>query len=526
MNDFFFQRLSLIWLSSLFCLALGAQEAQKQSDIDYATRIDSFELKRHLFFLASDYMQGRETGTWGNNEAAKYASHYFKKWGLQTLDSSENYQQPVSFTRFTDISKQMEVDGQLLEPFTDFVVSPFRQQPLDSFYAESIYFAGYGLETASHDDFGSHDWSDKVVIIFKTLPDKLEKEVPEEASKLSLRLNNCLDHGVKAVLVIDESLRAYSARTSRYLDAQFLQLGKIKPEELPLPPHAHLSVPLAESWLNQSKTNFKKYRKRLLKKGGVSEEVFQTPVSISAFWHPSTEYVHSQNVVGYLPGQDTSLSDEHIVISAHYDHLGQRDKAVYNGADDNGSGTTAVLTLAETFSKWVEHGNPFPRGIVFILMTGEEKGLLGSRYYSEHPLLPLDKTMANVNVDMVGRIDETYSGKDDYIYVIGADRISQDLHDINEEANRRGPNITLDYTYNEEDDPNRYYYRSDHYNFAKKGIPAIFYFNGTHENYHGVGDTADKINFSAMQKRVQLIFLTAMQLVQREAPLHIEAKSK
>jgi len=524
MSDQFFQRLSMIALSSLFCLLLSAQDELRRSDIDYAKNIDSFELKRHLFFLASDYLQGRETGTWGNDEAAKYAAHYFEKWGLQAIDSSKNYQQPVSFTRITEITKWMEVNGNELEPFTDFVVSPFRQQPLDSFYAESISFAGYGIESASYDDFGEHDWTNKVVIIFKTLPDKLAKEVPEEAAKLSLRLKNCLDHGVKAVFVIDENLRSYSARTSRYLDAQFLQLGRIKPQELPLPPHAHLSVPLAESWLSQSKRNFKKYRKRLLKNGGISDKVFQTPVSVSAFWHPTTEYVHSQNVVGYLPGQDTTLQDEHIVISAHFDHLGQRDKAIYNGADDNGSGTTAVLTLAETFSHWVNNGNPLRRGIVFILMTGEEKGLLGSRYYSEHPLLPLDKTMANVNVDMVGRIDETYSGKGDYIYVIGADRISQDLHDINEEANRRGPNITLDYTYNEEDDPNRYYYRSDHYNFAKKGIPAIFYFNGTHENYHGVGDTPEKINFSAMQKRVQLIFLTAMQLVQREAPLHIDAK--
>ena len=261
-----------------------------------------------------------------------------------------------------------------------------------------------------------------------------------------------------------------------------------------------------------------------MQNGGVSNKVLRISHPISGAWKPTLEFVQSQNVLGYLPGQDTSLRDEHIVLSAHYDHLGTRDNATYNGADDNGSGTTAILTLAETFSQWAaKEGSP-KRGILFILMTGEEKGLLGSRYYSENPLLPLDKAMANVNIDMVGRIDKAYEGKEDYIYVIGADRISQDLHDLNEKANAEGPELTLDYTYNEEDDPNRYYYRSDHYNFAKKGIPAIFFFNGTHEDYHGVGDTPDKINFSAMQKRIQLVFLTAMKLAQREEPLEINAK--
>jgi len=517
-------QLSLLLLSCLLSAPLFSQEYEKSEEIKYAAAIDSFELKRHLFFLASDYLQGRETGRWGNNEAAKYAAHYFNKWGLTAIDSSKDYQQPVTFTRFTDLDQRLEVNGVRLEPFTDFVVSPFRQQSLDSIYETSIYFAGYGIQAPGYDDFGTHDWSGKVVILFKTLPAKLEKTLPEESKDLSLRLKNCLRQGVKAVFVIDEGLTRYSARTRRYLDAKFLQLGKVSPSDLPLPAHAHVSVPLAESWLNQSEYNFQKYRKRLLKNKGVTENVLQLPVTVSANWSPRMEYAHSQNVVGYLPGQDTSLVGEHIIISAHYDHLGQRDKAVYNGADDNGSGTTSVLAIAETFTRWVSEGNPLKRGVLFVLMTGEEKGLLGSKYYAEHPLLPLNKTLANVNIDMVGRIDKAYENKEDYIYVIGADRISQDLHDINEEANSIGPNITLDYTYNEEDDPNRYYYRSDHYNFAKKGIPAIFFFNGTHKDYHGVGDTPDKIDFSAMQKRIQLIFLTSMKLAQREKPLEINTQ--
>ncbi|NBB89269.1 MAG: M28 family peptidase [Bacteroidetes bacterium] len=516
------QRLfAALLFSELLIFSLHAQSPGPLKALEYAEAIDSFELKRHLFFLASNDLEGRETGTTGNDRAANYAAHYFEKWGLQAVDSSLNYHQPVSFTRFTALAKALNVNGQQLEPYSDFVVSPFRQQPIDSFSDSSIYFAGYGVQSSSYDDFGAHDWSDKIVILFKTLPSNLEKELPEEATKLSLRLKNCLNQGVKAVLVIDEGLRRYSARTRRYLDAQFLQLGEIDPRTLPLPPHAHVSAALAEKWFSRADISFKKYRKRLLNNRGVSREIFQAPVAISGYWTPSTENVKSQNVVGYLPGQDTSGQDEHIIISAHYDHLGRREDAIYNGADDNGTGTTAVLTLAETFSRWVKEGHPIQRGILFVLMTGEEKGLLGSKHYAQHPLIPLNNAMANINIDMVGRIDDTYTQKDDYIYVIGADRISQDLHDINEEANKQGPKLTLDYTYNEEDDPNRYYYRSDHYNFAKKGIPAIFYFNGTHEDYHGVGDTPDKINYTAMRKRIQLMFLTAMQLAQREAPLEI-----
>jgi Zn-dependent M28 family amino/carboxypeptidase len=198
--------------------------------------------------------------------------------------------------------------------------------------------------------------------------------------------------------------------------------------------------------------------------------------------------------------------DEYIVVSAHYDHLGKKGDDIYNGADDNGSGTSSVLSLAEAFAKADAAGASMKRNILFLLFTGEEKGLLGSEYYTQNPLVPLDKTMANVNIDMVGRVDEKYTYNPNYIYVIGSDRLSKDLHDMNEAANKKYSNLTLDYTYNDEADPNRYYYRSDHYNFAKNGIPSIFFFNGTHEDYHRTTDTVDKINFEKMAKVDRHIF--------------------
>jgi hypothetical protein len=511
----------LFSITSSISSTAQSQSADLDLSLKYAQNIDSFELKRHLFFLASDYLQGRETGSWGNNKAAKYAAHYFEKWGLEPMDEESDYFQKIPFTRFLPATTALQIEHVILEPYDDFVVSPFRQKALPDGKASEIHFAGYGLENNAYDDFGDFDWTDKVLIIFKTLPPALKKLTTEEERDIKERLKRCQEKGAQAILVIDEEFQSTSTRTRRYVDAQFLQLNRIVPEDLPLPPHAYVPTNLASAWLSEARGNFKKYRKRLLRGNGLSQSPLVIKKEFSAQWIPKVEYLESQNVAGYLPGTDSAFAGEHIVISAHYDHLGQRKDAVYNGADDNGSGTTTVLALAETFSKMKQEGFAPRRGLLFILMTGEEKGLLGSRYYSDHPLLPLEQAMANVNIDMVGRVDEKYSTADDYIYVIGADRISQDLHDVNEAANERGPNITLDYTYNEEDDPNRYYYRSDHYNFAKKGVPAIFFFNGTHGDYHGVGDSPDKIQYSAMQKRAQLIFLTAFDLMQRKEGLRI-----
>ena len=260
--------------------------------------------------------------------------------------------------------------------------------------------------------------------------------------------------------------------------------------------------------------------------GGLKGKPLKIRTDMILNWQPQLEFIESNNVLAYLPGNHPKLKDEHIIISAHYDHLGERAEEVYNGADDNASGTTTILELAETFSEARRNGDTLDRSLLFMLMTGEEKGLLGSRYYADHPILPLEKAVANVNIDMVGRVDAKYADSSNYIYVIGADRISQELHDINELANSTGPGLILDYTYNEEDDPNRYYYRSDHYNFAKKGIPAIFYFNGTHDDYHRLSDTAEKISFTHMDGRAELFFLTIWELAQRPERLEISNSTK
>ncbi|WP_233901539.1 M28 family metallopeptidase, partial [Tenacibaculum piscium] len=228
----------------------------------------------------------------------------------------------------------------------------------------------------------------------------------------------------------------------------------------------------------------------------------------------------SENVLAFIKGSEKP--DEIVVISAHLDHEGIKDGEIYNGADDDGSGTVAILEIAEAFKKATDAGKRPKRSILFLHVTGEEKGLLGSKYYTENPVFPLKNTVTNLNIDMIGRVDEFHTENPNYVYLIGADKLSTELHNISEEMNKKYTNIALDYKYNDENDPNRFYYRSDHYNFAKHNIPVIFYFNGTHEDYHKPTDTPDKINYELLENRTRLVFHTAWEVANREKRLIVD----
>ena len=230
------------------------------------------------------------------------------------------------------------------------------------------------------------------------------------------------------------------------------------------------------------------------------------------------KYIKGENVIGFIEGTD--LKEELIIITAHYDHLGKHEDKIFNGADDDGSGTAATLEIAEAFMLAKKEGNGPRRSVLIMPVSGEEKGLLGSKYYTDHPIYPLENTVANLNIDMIGRVDDWHENGD-YVYLIGADMLSQELHDISEQTNDQYIGLDLDYTFNAEDDPNRYYYRSDHYNFAKNNIPVIFYFNGVHEDYHKVTDTVEKIDFNKIQTITRLVFLTAWELANRDERIQL-----
>lgn len=235
----------------------------------------------------------------------------------------------------------------------------------------------------------------------------------------------------------------------------------------------------------------------------------------------------SENVMAYIEG--TEKPEEIIVLSAHYDHVGIDKKGnIYNGADDDGSGTVSLLEIAQAFMQAKKDGLGPKRSILFLHVTGEEKGLYGSRFYTENPVFPLENTVANLNIDMIGRIDKKHDDDENnnYIYLIGSDRLSTELHNISEAANKNYVNLDLDYTYNAKNDPNRFYFRSDHYNFAKHNIPIIFYFNGVHEDYHKPTDTPDKIEYDLMTKRAKLVFYTAWEVANRAKRIIVDGAEK
>tara|TARA_R110002020_G_scaffold354590_3_gene567345 strand:+ start:1485 stop:2540 length:1056 start_codon:yes stop_codon:yes gene_type:complete len=240
----------------------------------------------------------------------------------------------------------------------------------------------------------------------------------------------------------------------------------------------------------------------------------------NSFFKAGSNLNASENVLAYIEG--STKPDEILVVSAHLDHVGVRsDGEVFNGADDDGSGTVAVLEIAKAFKQALKDGYRPKRSILFLHVTGEEKGLYGSRYYVENPVFPLENTIADLNIDMIGRQDANHDDPN-YVYLIGSDKLSTELDSISTAINKKYINLDLDYTYNEDGDPNRFYYRSDHYNFARNGVPVIFYFNGVHEDYHKVTDTPDKINYDILQKRARLVFFTAWELANRDKRIVVD----
>lgn len=229
----------------------------------------------------------------------------------------------------------------------------------------------------------------------------------------------------------------------------------------------------------------------------------------------------SFNVLGLVKGSE--FPEEIIVISAHYDHLGKKGKHYFPGADDNASGVAALLEVAEQFATDSENGNPPKRSILFMALAAEEKGLVGSTFYTDKsPVFPLKNTVVNLNMDMIGHLDDAHTQDPEFVSVVGSDWQSSELHEIHEKANKEYVGLELDYTYNDIDHPERFFYRSDQYNFAKHGIPVIFYTSGDHEDYHKLSDTAENIKFVRIEKVAKLVYYTALEVANRPERIKVD----
>ncbi len=520
---FFKNIICTLCFSFFFFLSKGQQVA-----LSFSQTITPQDLKKHLSVLASDSLEGRETGSVGNLKAANYIAKHFQGLGLPPLVKNTFFQ-PVAFTAETWKQSNLSINGKEYVPNWDFYTLPAYNSNLD-INTNQVLFAGYGIEDEKYSDYKKlkRKAKGKILLIYNGEPMNSDgvslltssTTVSDWSTNMQKKLEVARRYGAKMLLIIDGNfLKNLDKNRLQIVDGS-LKMGEGMKADTRFCNSIFISTSVAKDILGEKFKAVVAAREQI-EATGKSKSV-KIPCNIKILQEKNIKQLKGNNILGYIEGTDEKLKEELVIITAHYDHLGKRGEEIFHGADDDASGTSAVMEIAEAFSAAQRMGIGPRRSVLCMLVTGEEKGLLGSEYYANFPIFPLEKTVADVNIDMVGRVDEKHAAKNDYVYVIGADKLSDDLHLINEQMNATYLNMELDYTYNNESDPNRYYYRSDHYNFAKRGIPVVFYFNGTHEDYHRPSDTVDKINFEMLTRRAQLAFFTAWELANRNERIKLK----
>ncbi|MEM6632889.1 MAG: M28 family peptidase [Bacteroidota bacterium] len=517
------KRILLSVLAVLPAFLLG-QYSPKELDLmkQYGESIKGEDIHAHLSFLADDLLEGRETGERGQKLAAAYIRANFMKLGLQPGNPQEDsYFQQYFLRRTTVNSAEITLNDTTFAYSKDFFA-------LKGLIPDEVTgdwdFVGYGIQTDEYDNLKGMDLEEKIVFL---IADK-----PSEGGAMNVNLGEQLDNWTQRAANLHKLGAAHvfmelpkQAFTTLQLYSKFSPQDVTSSEEIPYGLIC-VSEGMGEYLLKAVSKKPEKVLEKLQKADKVPAVDF-SKLSWTYAADIEREFLPAENVMGYMEGTDKK--DELLVLTAHYDHIGIVKDQINNGADDDGSGTSAILEIAEAFSKAAENGNRPRRSILFMTVSGEEKGLLGSQFYTENPIYPLEQTIVNLNIDMIGRIDKKYQSRADstnYVYLIGSDKLSSDLHKISEATNQALDQITLDYTYNDENDPNRFYYRSDHYNFAKNRIPVIFYFTGVHVDYHKPTDDVYKIQFDKTAKITQLVFGTAWELANREERIKVDSNKK
>ncbi len=518
--------LSALFISQMkilnFLIALltfaSVTQAQDKFVIRYANTITIEDAFKRLSILASDEFEGRETGKAGAQKAAAYIESQFKEFGL-TAPVNNSYFQRLDLKAKRPIRHFAKLNGKDLGFLKDFYVLPGNFPNIKASFKEFV-FVGYGISADKYDDLSALNLEGKVAIIIPGEPWRNGKSLITGTTKHSIWTTNLTQKlealqakKPVAIILVDEQINRLNSATHSF-NKKTIILGE---DETSSVPTIYFSATSLNKLLKPKSETLASLKNKIDTTGKPFSFNFQNNLSIDL--QSEITPLEADNVMGYLEGSDPILKNEIIVITAHYDHLGIGDDGkIYNGADDDASGTTATLQIAEAFSKAKKEGNGPKRSILFMTVVGEEKGLLGSKWYADNPVFPLKNTITNLNIDMIGRVGEHYKGNKDsinYVYVIGSEKLSSTLKQISETANQTYSQLVLDYKYDDPADPNRFYYRSDHYNFAKHNIPIIFYFNGIHEDYHKKTDEIGKINFQLLTKRTQLIFYTAWELANR-----------
>ena len=549
MQAFFFPAFLMphvFYLAAALLLGAGATAAQTTTaptpaaapdwSVPYAATIAPAGLRADLSVLASDAYEGRETGQKGQRMAAAYLAKAFAADGLRgPVPGAENpYLQHFALRRTAlDIpASTLTIGSQVYRGQADFY--PLLSQPLRT--PLQPVFVGYGIREGAYDDVqpaGRTQGKDVVLLAGEPrnargqsllTPDGQPSAYAAPGMAGLLARGAALGAtGMRSLIIILPTEAAFRRVPVEFKDdlgqAQLAPADAAPGPDLPI---LFVSAAVGARLLGTTPAGLAAYQQAVAQAGHAIASPFR-PVPATVQAKLTTSTIGTENVLGYLEGSDKK--DEVLVLSAHYDHLGIKNGVVFNGADDDGSGTVSVLAMARAFTQAKKDGHGPRRSILFLANTGEEEGLLGSEYYTSHPVFPLASTVTDLNIDMVGRLDSLHAGRPDYVYLVGDDKLSSELHALSEATNQQYQPLALalDYKYNDPADPEHIYERSDHYNFAKHGIPVIFYTSGLHKDYHAATDDVDKINFEALARRAQLVFHTAWALANREQRVVVDS---
>ncbi len=495
--------------------------------------VTAAQIRDYLYFVASDEMEGRDTPSRGLDLTAKFIALNLSRWGLKPAGTDGTFFQKIELNtrQVKEEGSSATINGRSYKLGQDFIAQPFAGTAAGNL----VYVShGYMIKSKGVDAYKGIDVRDKIMLVVEALPggvtfrDLRGKPGKDFATPESYALMN----GAKGIIRIPNSstLNFWEQRhKSSLTPSRPMMAGATGRRGMPAPiPTITASAKMVNDLLAGEQLDYETIKGQVQKAelGGpfalspAKKAEFTVNVNVGVVW--------TQNVVAILEGGDPNLKGEYVAIGAHYDHVGISSRAsgddkIFNGADDDGSGTVAVLAIAEALAQ-----GPRPkRSVLFVWHAGEEKGLWGSDYVTDNPPVPLDKIIAQLNIDMIGRSKKegdtnprniNLTGPDE-IYVIGSKMMSTDLGNLSESVNKSFLNLKFNYKYDDPNDTERFFFRSDHYNYARKGIPIIFYFDGVHEDYHQASDHADKIDYEKMEKVTRTVMATLWKLTSARRPV-------
>ena len=499
--------------------------------------ISASQMKDYLTFIASDEMEGRDTPSRGLDTTAKFLALNLSRWGFKPAGNNGTFFQRIDLNRQRPDGGQTKVEynSRTLTLGTDYL--PGGQGNVNG----QLVYAGSGwlVKSKEIDAYKDIDPKGRIAVIFGS-----PNMPPRGVTRADLRaagqdavnpVEYARSKGVVGLIFVADYqfLANWQSNRQRITERPATVVAKFQRQTPATLPSIIISPETANSLMvGEKQTGSQIFN--ALNDGGALPPSFlmrdekKVTLNVAA----TTETVPTQNVVAVWEGSDPVLKAEYVALGAHYDHVGTGcrptpEDRICNGADDDGSGTTAMLSMAEALAKAPVRPK---RSILFVWHCGEEKGLWGSRYFTEYPTVPLNAIVAQLNMDMIGRSkkpgdtnarNNSLTGPD-AVYLIGSTMMSTELGELVHSVNKSYLNLAFDTKYDDPKDPNRFFYRSDHYSYARKGIPIIFFFDGEHEDYHGVGDTADKIDYEKMQKIARTVYMTAWEIANRPARLKVD----